>query len=164
MLSKGMTPLKANRSKELFDIEKILKILPHRYPFLLVDKVIEIEKGKSIVALKNVTYNEPFFQGHFPNLKVMPGVLVMEAIAQAGGILLYYSIPDPEDKFVFLSKIDKAKFRKPIVPGDQIRIEVNVLKLKNKICQIRGKALVEGEVAAEGEILAAVLDKEDLHE
>lgn len=159
-----MTPLKANRSKELFDIEKILKILPHRYPFLLVDKVIEIEKGKSIVALKNVTYNEPFFQGHFPNLKVMPGVLVMEAIAQAGGILLYYSIPDPEDKFVFLSKIDKAKFRKPIVPGDQIRIEVNVLKLKNKICQIRGKALVEGEVAAEGEILAAVLDKEDLHE
>ena len=159
-----MTPLKANRSKELFDIEKILKILPHRYPFLLVDKVIEIEKRKSIVALKNVTYNEPFFQGHFPDLKVMPGVLVMEAIAQAGGILLYYSIPDPEDKFVFLSKIDKAKFRKPIVPGDQIRIEVNVLKLKNKICQIRGKALVEGEVAAEGEILAAVLDKEGLHE
>ena len=159
-----MTPLKANRSKELFDIEKILKILPHRYPFLLVDKVIEIERGKSIVALKNVTYNEHFFQGHFPDLKVMPGVLVMEAIAQAGGILLYYSIPDPEDKFVFLSKIDKAKFRKPIVPGDQIRIEVNVLKFKNKICQIRGKVLVEGEVAAEGEILAAVLDKEDLHE
>ena len=159
-----MTPLKANRSKELFDIEKILKILPHRYPFLLVDKVIEIERGKSIVALKNVTYNEHFFQGHFPDLKVMPGVLVMEAIAQTGGILLYYTLPDPEDKFVFLSKIDKAKFRKPIVPGDQIRIEVNVLKLKNKICQIRGKALVEGEVAAEGEILAAVLDKEDLHE
>ena len=159
-----MTPLKANRSKELFDIEKILKILPHRYPFLLVDKVMEIEKGKSIVALKNVTYNEPFFQGHFPDLKVMPGVLVMEAIAQTGGILLYHSIPNPENKLVFLSTIDKAKFRKPIVPGDQIRIEVNVLKLKNKICQIRGKALVEGEVAAEGEILAAVLDIEDLNE
>jgi len=148
----------------LFDIEKILNILPHRYPFLLVDKVIEIQKGKSIIALKNVTYNEPFFQGHFPGLKVMPGVLVIEAIAQAGGILLYYSIPEPENKFVFLSKIDKAKFRKPIVPGDQIRIEVDMLKLKNRICQIRGKAMVEGEVAAEGEILAAVLDVEDLNE
>lgn len=148
----------------MFDIEKILNILPHRYPFLLVDKVIEIQKGKSIIALKNVTYNEPFFQGHFPDLKVMPGVLVIEAIAQAGGILLYYSIPEPENKFVFLSKIDKAKFRKPIVPGDQIRIEVDMLKLKNRICQIRGKAMVEGEVAAEGEILAAVLDVEDLNE
>jgi 3-hydroxyacyl-[acyl-carrier-protein] dehydratase len=148
----------------LFDIEKILKILPHRYPFLLVDKVIQIQKGKSIIALKNVTYNEPFFQGHFPDLKVMPGVLVMEAIAQAGGILLHYSIPEPENKFVFLSKIDKAKFRKPIVPGDQIRIEVDILKLKNRICQIRGKAMIEGEVAAEGEILAAVRDVEDLSE
>jgi 3-hydroxyacyl-[acyl-carrier-protein] dehydratase len=146
----------------LFDIEKILNILPHRYPFLLVDKVIEIQKGKSIIALKNVTYNEPFFQGHFPDLKVMPGVLVMEAIAQAGGILLHYSIPEPENKFVFLSKIDKAKFRKPIVPGDQIRIEVDILKLKNRICQIRGKAMIEGEVAAEGEILATVRDVEDL--
>lgn len=148
----------------MFDIEKILKILPHRYPFLLVDKVIEIQKGKSIIALKNVTYNEPFFQGHFPDLKVMPGVLVMEAIAQAGGILLHCSIPEPENKFVFLSKIDKAKFRKPIVPGDQIRIEVDILKLKNRICQIRGKAMIEGEVAAEGEILAAVRDVEDLDE
>ncbi len=148
----------------MFDIEKILNILPHRYPFLLVDKVIEIQKGKSIIALKNVTYNEPFFQGHFPDLKVMPGVLVMEAIAQAGGILLHYSIPEPENKFVFLSKIDKAKFRKPIIPGDQIRIEVDILKLKNRICQIRGKALIEGEVAAEGEILAVVRDVEDLNE
>lgn len=94
----------------------------------------------------------------------MPGVLVIEAIAQAGGILLYYSIPEPENKFVFLSKIDKAKFRKPIVPGDQIRIEVDMLKLKNRICQIRGRAMIEGEVAAEGEILAAVLDVEDLNE
>jgi 3-hydroxyacyl-[acyl-carrier-protein] dehydratase/UDP-3-O-[3-hydroxymyristoyl] N-acetylglucosamine deacetylase/3-hydroxyacyl-[acyl-carrier-protein] dehydratase len=159
-----MMPLKADRTEELFDIEKILKILPHRYPFLLVDKVLEMEKGKSIVALKNVTYNEPFFQGHFPNLKVMPGVLLIEAIAQAGGVLLYNSIPDPENKFVFLSKIDKAKFRRPVVPGDQIRIEVDLLKLKNKICQIRGKALVEKEVAAEGEILAAVMDIGDLND
>lgn len=157
-------PQNPHRNKELFDIERILKILPHRYPFLLVDKVLEIEKGKSIVALKNVTYNEPFFQGHFPALKVMPGVLVIEAIAQAGGILLYHSIPDPQNKLVFLSKIDKAKFRKPIIPGDQIRIEIDVLKLKNRICQIRGKALVEGVIAAEGEILAAVLDIEELDE
>lgn len=156
-------PQNPPKNKALFDIEKILGILPHRYPFLLVDRVLTIEKGRSIVAIKNVTYNEPFFHGHFPKLKVMPGVLVMEAIAQTGGILLYYSIPDPENKFVFLSKIDKAKFRKPIIPGDQIRLEVGMVKLKNKMCQIRGKALVGGEVAAEGEIMAAVLEIEDLN-
>jgi len=157
-------PLKLQRSKELFDIEKILNILPHRYPFLLVDKVLDIKKGQSIVAIKNVTYNESFFQGHFPQLKVMPGVLVLEAIAQTGGILLYHSIPDPTTKIVFLSKIDKAKFRKPIVPGDQIRLEAVFIKQKNKIYQIRGKALVGDEIAVESEIMASVLDFEDLHE
>lgn len=159
-----MTPLKPQRSKALFDIEKILNILPHRYPFLLVDKVLSIKKGQSIVAVKNVTYNEPFFQGHFPKLKVMPGVLVLEAIAQAGGILLYHSIPDPASKIVFLSKIDNAKFRKPIVPGDQVRLEAILLKQKNKICRIRGKAYVGEEIAVESEIMASVLDLEELHE
>ncbi len=148
----------------MLSIKKILEVLPHRYPFLLVDRVLEIKKGESIVAIKNVTYNEPFFQGHFPGFKVMPGVLVIEAIAQAGGILLYHSLPDPTRKFVLLSKVDKAKFRKPIVPGDQIRLEVVLLKLKNKFAQISGKAYVEGEVAAEGDIMASVLAVEDLNE
>ena len=144
-------------------IEEILKFLPHRYPFLLVDRVIEMKEGKSIVAIKNVTHNEPFFQGHFPNLKIMPGVLIVEAMAQAGGILLYHSIPDPENKFVMLSKIDNTKFRRPVVPGDQLRLEAEIIKLKSKFCYLRGKASVEGEVAAEGELMASVLDLEELN-
>jgi len=144
-------------------IEEILKFLPHRYPFLLVDRVIEMKEGKSIVAIKNVTHNEPFFQGHFPNLKIMPGVLIVEAMAQAGGILLYHSIPDPENKFVMLSKIDNTKFRRPVVPGDQLRLEAEIIKLKSKFCYLRGKASVEGEVAAEGELMASILDLEELN-
>jgi len=147
----------------LFDIEAILKFLPHRYPFLLVDRVVSLEKAKSIVALKNVTYNEEFFQGHFPGIRIMPGVLVVEALAQAGGILLYHSIPDPDRKFVLLSKIDNAKFRRPVVPGDQLRLEAEFLKFKNKFFLLRGKALVDGEVVLEGNLLASVLDKEELN-
>ena len=104
-------PQKPQSNPPLFDIEQILKILPHRYPFLLVDRVLELKKGKSLVALKNVTYNEEFFQGHFPVLRVMPGVLIIEAIAQAGGILIHESIPDPVGKLYFFSKIDKTKFK-----------------------------------------------------
>ena len=152
------------KNKELQNIENILKVLPHRYPFLLVDRVMEMEKGKSLIAIKNVTYNEPFFLGHFPRLKVMPGVLVVEALAQAGGILLYHSIPNPQNKFVFLSKIDNTKFRKPVVPGDQLRLEVELLRLKNRFCHIRGKAYVEEEVAVEGEMMASLLNLEDLNE
>ena len=157
-------PLRPPKSKELLNIEEILKILPHRYPFLLVDRVLDLREGESIVALKNVTSNEPFFQGHFPTLKVMPGVLVIEALAQAGGILLYHSLPEPERKLVMLSKVDKTKFRKPIVPGDQIRLEVSVLKIKNKFAQISGKAFVGEEVAAEGEMFASVIENENLDE
>ncbi|MGB8952054.1 MAG: 3-hydroxyacyl-ACP dehydratase FabZ [Candidatus Aminicenantales bacterium] len=140
-------------------IEEILKFLPHRYPFLLVDRVLHMEKGKSIVALKNVTYNESFFQGHFPNLKVMPGVLIVEALAQAGGILLWHSIPDPESKLVLLSKIDDCKFRRPVVPGDQLRLEAELLKLKNKFCVLKGRASVNGELVVDGEIVAALLNR-----
>lgn len=139
-------------------------MLPHRYPFLLVDKVLELEKGKSIVAVKNVTINEPFFQGHFPVIRVMPGVLVVEAMAQAGGILLYNSIPNPDEILVFLSKIDSMKFRKPVVPGDQIRLEVEIIKLKSRIGHVRGRALVDGAVVTEGEIWASLADLEALHE
>ena len=124
----------------------------------------ELHPGKSIVALKNVSIDEPFFQGHFPDKKIMPGVLIVEAIAQAGGILLYHSIPDPERKFVVLSKIDNAKFRRPVVPGDQLRLEAEILKLKTKFCHLRGRATVDGEVAVEGEMFAGLLDREDMDE
>jgi 3-hydroxyacyl-[acyl-carrier-protein] dehydratase len=157
-------PLRSQNNKDLLDIEKILKILPHRYPFLLVDRVLKLEKGKSIIAIKNVTYNEDFFQGHFPRLKVMPGVLIVEALAQAGGILLHHSVPNPEKILVYLSTIDKAKFRKPVVPGDQLRLEVKILKLKSKFCQISGKAFVEGEIVAESEVLASLTNLEELNE
>lgn len=157
-------PQNLQNNKKLLSIEKIQKLLPHRYPFLLVDRVLEIHKGKSLVAIKNVTYNEPFFQGHFPQIKVMPGVLLIEALAQAGGILLYYSIPDPEKKIVFLSKIDNTKFRRPVVPGDQVRMEVSVLRLKNKICSIKGVGSVNEETVVESEILASILELEDLYE
>ena len=156
--------LRPRKNNTLLNIEKILKILPHRYPFLLVDRVIKLDKGKSITAIKNVTYNEHFFQGHFPRLKVMPGVLVVEALAQAGGILLYHSVPDPEKILVLLTMINNAKFRKPVVPGDQLKLEVEILKLKTKFCYISGKAFVDGELVAESEAMASLANLEELNE
>jgi 3-hydroxyacyl-[acyl-carrier-protein] dehydratase/UDP-3-O-[3-hydroxymyristoyl] N-acetylglucosamine deacetylase/3-hydroxyacyl-[acyl-carrier-protein] dehydratase len=148
----------------LIKIEQIQKFIPQRFPFLFVDRVKELHPGRSIVALKNVSCNEPFFQGHFPGKMIMPGVLIIEAIAQAGGVLLYHSIPDPQHTFVVLSKIDNAKFRRPVVPGDQLKIEAEILKLKSKYCLLRGRATVEGEVAAEGEMIASLLDLEEMNE
>ena len=156
-------PQNLNKNKGALDIENILRLLPHRYPFLLVDRILEVEKGKSIIALKNVTYNEPFFQGHFPGYKVMPGVLIVEALAQTGGVLLYHSLPDPEKKIVFLSKINKTKFRRPVIPGDQLIMKVQLLKVKNKFCHIAGKAYVDQEIAAEAEIMASLINVEELH-
>ena len=147
----------------MFDIEAILKFLPHRYPFLLVDRVLSLEKAKSIVALKNVTYNEQFFQGHFPEVRIMPGVLIVESMAQAGGILLFNSIPDPEKKFVMLSKIDDMKFRRPVVPGDQLRLECEFIKFKSRFFRLHGKALVDGEVAVEGDMLASLMDRGEMN-
>jgi len=157
-------PQKPEATKIILDIEKIQGLLPHRYPFLLVDRVLKLEKGKSIVAIKNVTINEPFFQGHFPGLKVMPGVLVVEAMAQAGGILLYNSIPNPDEKLVFLSKIDNLKFRKPVVPGDQIRLEVELIKLKSRVGYVKARAIVDQEVVTEGDIMASLANREGLIE
>lgn len=148
----------------MITIEDILRFLPHRYPFLLVDRVIEVNPGKSVVAIKNVTCNESFFQGHFPEIRIMPGVLIVEALAQAGGILLYNSIPEPERKLIVLSKIQSAKFRRIVIPGDQLKLEVELVKLRAKVCHVRGKASVEGDIVAEGEIIATIIDRGELNE
>lgn len=153
---------KNNQNRPVLNIEQIQRMLPHRYPFLLVDRVLELEEGKSITVLKNVTCNEPFFQGHFPAFKIMPGVLIVEALAQAGGVLLYYSIPEPEKNLVFLSKIGNARFRKPVVPGDQLIFRVDLLKFRKGFCQIHGKAMVEDEVVMEADIMASLIDAEEL--
>ncbi|MEN6560821.1 MAG: 3-hydroxyacyl-ACP dehydratase FabZ [Acidobacteriota bacterium] len=142
--------------------EQIMRILPHRFPLLLVDRVLEMVPHKTIVAIKNVTCNEQFFQGHFPDWKIMPGVLIIEAMAQAGAVLLFSSIPDPETKVVVLSKVDKAKFKRMVVPGDQLRMEVEWTREKGRICQMKGRALVGSDLAAEAEIFASVLDVADV--
>jgi 3-hydroxyacyl-[acyl-carrier-protein] dehydratase/UDP-3-O-[3-hydroxymyristoyl] N-acetylglucosamine deacetylase/3-hydroxyacyl-[acyl-carrier-protein] dehydratase len=144
--------------------EKIEKRLPHRFPFLLVDRVLEIKPGDSILALKNVSYNEPFFTGHFPERKIMPGVLIIEALAQAGGILLYHSIPDPDSVFLVLSKIEEAKFRRPVIPGDQLKLSVRMLKQKTSFCTFEAQALVEGEIVAEARLVAGIVKKTELDE
>lgn len=146
----------------MISIEKISKFLPHRFPFLLVDRVVSMEPGKRISALKNVTCNEQFFQGHFPEWKIMPGVLIIEAVAQAGGILLFNTIPAAEEKIVVLSKVDRVKFKKMVTPGDQLQLEVDWVRIKGRIVHMRGRALVDGEVVAEGEIYATILDLKDL--
>jgi len=146
----------------MISVEQISKFLPHRFPFLLVDRVIDMVPAKTIVALKNVTCNEQFFQGHFPEWKIMPGVLIIEAMAQAGAILLFSSIPQPERKFVVLSKVDKAKFKRMVVPGDQLRLDIEWTRQKGRICQMKGKAFVDGEIAAEAEIFATILDVDDM--
>jgi len=138
------------------DIKEIIRLLPHRYPFLLVDRVLEGEKGKSMVGLKNVSMNEPFFQGHFPSEPIMPGVLILEGMAQVGGLLAFYSLPEMiGDKLIYFAGIDKVRFRLPVVPGDQLIYEMEVIKHKGKIWKMAGTAKVEDKVAAEAEFLAA---------
>ncbi len=141
------------------DILEIQSILPHRYPFLLVDRILEVEDGKRIVGIKNVTFNEEFFQGHFPGKPVMPGVLIIEAMAQVGGVLLLRDVPDREKKLVYFMGIDEARFRRPVVPGDQLRFELEVLRRKATTCKLQGKAFVDGQLAAEAVILSAMVDR-----
>ncbi len=140
-------------------IAEILKILPHRYPFLLVDRILEIEKGKRIVGIKNVTFNEEFFQGHFPGNPVMPGVLIVEAMAQVAAIGLLGVVPEHEKKLLYLSAVDRCKFRRPVLPGDQLRIEAQILNLKTRVCKCRAVATVEGAVCAEAELLSTLVDR-----
>jgi len=137
------------------DITEILNTLPHRYPFVLVDRVLEVEDGKSITALKNVTINEPFFQGHFPGQPVMPGVLIMEALAQVGAIMAYLSMGgDGADKLVYFAGMDKVRFRKKVTPGDQLILKVETVRKKMRIWTLEGKAYVDGKIAAEAKLMA----------
>src|SRR4051794_37883066 len=141
------------------DILEIMSILPHRYPFLLIDRVVEIEPKQRIVAIKNVSVNEPHFQGHFPDYPIMPGVLMVEAIAQAGGALLLTEIPDRENKLMVFTGIDSAKFRRPVVPGDQVRIEVKVLNWRSTAVRMQGIATVEGKVVCEATVMCALVPR-----
>ena len=144
----------------MLDIRGILDSIPHRYPFLLVDRVIEIVPGRRIVAIKNVTFNEPFFQGHFPGLPVMPGVLIVEAMAQTGAVLMLHDFAQRKEKLVYFAGIDHARFRRVVRPGDRLTITMEVLKLRSRTCKMKGVAEVDGEIAAEAEILSAMADRE----
>jgi 3-hydroxyacyl-[acyl-carrier-protein] dehydratase len=146
-------------SETNWDVRWIMSVLPHRYPLLLVDRVLEMEPKKRIVAIKNVTINEEVFLGHFPGRPVMPGVLLIEGMAQAGGLLLLHDLPQRENKLLLFAGIEEAKFRRPVVPGDQVRYEVEVLRLRSTFCKVAGKALVDGELAAEAILSTAMVDR-----
>jgi UDP-3-O-[3-hydroxymyristoyl] N-acetylglucosamine deacetylase/3-hydroxyacyl-[acyl-carrier-protein] dehydratase len=143
----------------VYGIEDIMRVLPHRYPFLLVDRIVELEELKRVVGIKNVTINEPFFQGHFPGHPVMPGVLIVEAMAQTGGMLLLGTVNDPGEKVVYFMTLDNVKFRQPVKPGDQLRFELEVLQIRGKVCKMHGVAKVDGKVVCEAEMSAMVRDR-----
>ena len=151
--------VKAGRKeKGMYTIEDIMKVLPHRYPFLLVDRILEIEE-KRIVGLKNVTINEPFFQGHFPGHPIMPGVLIIEAMAQVGGMLMLGSLADPDSKVVYFMSLDNVKFRRPVKPGDQLRFELDVVQVRGTVCKMRGVGKVDGDVVVEADMAATIRDR-----
>ncbi len=140
-------------------IEEILGVLPHRYPMLLVDRIVEVQGRERIVGIKNVTINEPFFQGHFPGRPIMPGVLIVEAMAQVGGMLLMETVEEPENKVVYFMSLDNVKFRRPVVPGDQLRFELEMVQFRGRTCRMRGMGYVDGQLVAEAEMMARVVDK-----
>ncbi|MGH9776362.1 MAG: 3-hydroxyacyl-ACP dehydratase FabZ [Candidatus Acidiferrales bacterium] len=143
----------------ILDTIGIQKILPHRYPFLLVDAIMEMERFKRIVGVKNVTINESFFAGHFPGQPVMPGVLIVESMAQTGGLLLLQEVPDREKKLLYFVAIDGARFRRPVVPGEQLRVEVSVVQWRGDFCKLAGRASVNGELAAEATLMCKMVDR-----
>jgi UDP-3-O-[3-hydroxymyristoyl] N-acetylglucosamine deacetylase/3-hydroxyacyl-[acyl-carrier-protein] dehydratase len=147
------------KESTVLEIEDIMKVLPHRYPFLLVDRILEVESGKRIVGMKNVTINEPFFQGHFPGHPIMPGVLIVEAMAQVGGMLLMGAVPNPEAKVVYFTSLNNVKWRRPVKPGDQLRFELELLQVRGMMCKMSGIAKVDGQVVCEAEMGAVVRDK-----
>ncbi|MFC1895198.1 3-hydroxyacyl-ACP dehydratase FabZ [Thermodesulfobacteriota bacterium] len=143
----------------VYDVREIMKLLPHRYPFVLVDRILELTPGQKVVGLKNVTINEPFFQGHFPGMPVMPGVLIIESMAQTGGVLVFSGLPeDLHGSLIYFTGIDKVRFRKTVVPGDQLMLEVTLLRQRARVVKISGTATVDGSVAAEAELMAALGD------
>ncbi len=144
----------------VFDTNAIHRILPHRYPFLMVDKIIHLEMDKKVIGVKSVSVNEPFFHGHFPGQPIMPGVMILESMAQTGGILLLNSFPEPEEKLVYFMQINNAKFRKPVVPGDQLFLEITMTNQKSKFVTMSGKAIVDDTVVAEADFMAAIVDRE----
>ena len=153
------TPNPILDGKQVLEIGDIMAILPHRFPFLLIDRLMEIERKKRIVALKNVTINEPFFAGHFPNFPIMPGVLIVESIAQAGGALLLTEIPDRENKLMVFTSIERAKFRRPVVPGDQLRSEVNVINWRPRAVKMEGHVTVDGKLACEATVMCQLVPR-----
>ncbi|HYS20993.1 MAG TPA: bifunctional UDP-3-O-[3-hydroxymyristoyl] N-acetylglucosamine deacetylase/3-hydroxyacyl-ACP dehydratase [Gemmatimonadales bacterium] len=160
-LARALARAAKRTGRPAFDIGRIMDILPHRYPFLLVDRIIEVEGEKRIVGIKNVTINEPFFQGHFPGHPIMPGVLIIEAMAQVGGMLLmsHFEGQDVEDKVVYFMSLDNVKFRRPVLPGDQIRFELEMLQFRGKTCKMKGAGYVDGQLVAEAEMMAIVTDR-----
>ena len=147
------------KNKIKFELHEILEILPHRYPFLLIDKILELIPGESVTAIKNVTINEPYFQGHFPGQPVMPAVYSLECIAQAGAFLLLNTLEEPLKKNAFISAIDEARFRQPVLPGDQLRIEVIIAKRKLNICRFQGSCFVNNTLVAGGLVSANIVDR-----
>lgn len=143
----------------MLGIIEIMRILPHRYPFLLVDRITELEPDKRVVGLKNVTINEEFFQGHFPGMPVMPGVLIIECMAQVAGVMIYKDVPVPQAKLIYFTGIEKARFRRPVVPGDQLRVEMTLLNRRNNFGKLQGIATVEGKLAAEAVVTFAIVDR-----
>jgi UDP-3-O-[3-hydroxymyristoyl] N-acetylglucosamine deacetylase/3-hydroxyacyl-[acyl-carrier-protein] dehydratase len=160
-LARAIARAAKRTGRPAFDIGRILDILPHRYPFLLVDRIIEVEGDQRIVGIKNVTINEPFFQGHFPGHPIMPGVLIIEAMAQVGGMLLmsHFEGQNVEDKVVYFMSLDNVKFRRPVLPGDQIRFELEMIQFRGKTCKMKGAGYVDGQLVAEAEMMAIVTDK-----
>lgn len=149
----------ASGADQKWDLQWVMSVLPHRYPFLLVDRVLAMEPGRRVVALKNVTVNEQYFQGHFPGHPVVPGVLLVEGLAQAGGLLLLHDEPDRDGKLLYFTSIEKARFRRPVVPGDQVRYEVEVLHRRPRYAKLHGKVLVGETVAADAVITSAMVDR-----
>ena len=144
----------------ILDVNEIQKILPHRYPFLFVDGIVEMERLKRVVGIKNVTINESHFQGHFPGKPIMPGVLIIEAMAQTGGLLLLQEVPDRENKLLYFVAVDGARFRRPVVPGDQLKLEIKVISWRGDFCKLEGKATVDGQLAAEATLMCKMVDRE----
>jgi UDP-3-O-[3-hydroxymyristoyl] N-acetylglucosamine deacetylase/3-hydroxyacyl-[acyl-carrier-protein] dehydratase len=141
------------------DIKRILQMIPHRYPMLMVDKVTEMVLAESAIGIKNVTINEPFFNGHFPGHPIMPAVLIIEAMAQTGGVMLLNTVDDPKRYLVYFTRIDKAKFRRPVVPGDQLRFELEMKSLRRGLCTMQGYAYVDGKLAAEAELSSVIVER-----